>query len=410
MDQLLKAILDAETSDATLKGAVDGARRDSLRRMAKAKKIPTSVSGFGCLYRPKYTYKGELKQSAVWWLKYSIGGREIRRSSQTDDQSAAYAQLLKLASEHAVGIRTSASAETVTVAELLDLVISDYIERGRKTLYDLRTRVARIKQHFGELRAAALRTADVKAFIGWLKREGKQPATINRYLSNLHRAFELGLEHDPPLAHKLPVIPWQDESGNVRQGMLSEADYARLKATLPAYAALALVIGYHTGMRQGEILSLQWSQVDLEGLRITLDAGQVKNRKARIVPIWGEMAAYLTMARACSKTRFVIEYNGVRVRRLKGVWKRARLSLGIDILFHDLRRTALSRMEDAGIPRHLAMQASGHKTESAYRRYLIGTARDAERVRAALEIWQADRSAISTRGSTRGKEWNERTN
>ena len=92
-----------------------------------------------------------------------------------------------------------------------------------------------------------------------LQAEGKANAAINRSLAALRRMFHIAKESRK--IREMPHFPMLKES-NVRKGTLKQESYPLLLAALPEYLRPALAIGYHTGMRLGEIQGLKREQVD----------------------------------------------------------------------------------------------------------------------------------------------------
>jgi hypothetical protein len=70
-------------------------------------------------------------------------------------------------------------------------------------------------------------------------------------LAYLHRAMVLGTKEDPTLVLRIPGWFEKLPEDNVRTGVLSPEMYRALLAELAPHARLALVIGYHLGMRRG---------------------------------------------------------------------------------------------------------------------------------------------------------------
>ena len=68
----------------------------------------------------------------------------------------------------------------------------------------------------------------------------------------------------------------------------------------------------------------------------------------------------------------VFRRSGRRLQSFRSSWKKTCAKAGLPgLLFHVLRRNAVTNLERAGVPRSVAMKCTGHKTESIYRRYAI---------------------------------------
>ena len=161
---------------------------------------------------------------------------------------------------------------------------------------------------------------------------------------------------------------------NARTGVVSHEQYRAIRDQLPSYARIALVIGYHTGARKGEIRKIRLEMINLKSARIELVRKTTKNKNPRYLPIYGDMAAELSMAISLADPScpFLIQDKGKQVTEFKKSWKSACDKAQVDhALFHDLRRTAVTNMIEAGFTEKEAMEISGHKTRSVFDRYHI---------------------------------------
>jgi integrase len=64
--------------------------------------------------------------------------------------------------------------------------------------------------------------------------------------------------------------------------------------------------------------------------------------------------------------------NGRPIKDFKASWKKACESAGVpNMLFHDLRRTAVRNLIRADVPQTVAKRISGHESDSVFERYNI---------------------------------------
>ncbi len=270
--------------------------------------------------------------------------------------------------------------ERLTIDALLNDVLTDYRLQSRKSTDWAEWIVEKnLKPFFGSMPASKMNAAAVERYVHHRQAQAVAPATIGNDLAILRRALNLALRAGK--IGKAPYIP-RPRIQNARQGFVEPEQYKALRDALPDHLKPIFVVGYHTGIRSGELRSMEWSQVDMLAGEIRLAGSQTKNSHPRTVPIYGEMRPFLELAlenrnKDYPECPWVFSYRGRHIgEHLKG-WHEACKTAGLPGLhFHDLRRSAVRAMERAGIPRHVAMGISGHRTEAVYRRYDIVSGRD----------------------------------
>ncbi len=233
------------------------------------------------------------RRGKIWWLKYYQDGRRCRETSGSISKREAEKLLRKREGAIASGTFTGIAPEKTTLRELGRDLLNDYKMNGKRTLGQVERYVNRLDQYFGAARVQQITTDTVRSYIVWRQastnqRTGKKPsnASINRELSALRRMLNLGRQAAKVITG--PHVPLLREN-NVRQGFLHHHDYLRLMGAVPSYLRPVLSLAYNTGLRKAEVLSLRWSQVDLNEGLIRLEPGTTKNRHGRSIPVTGDL-------------------------------------------------------------------------------------------------------------------------
>jgi integrase len=330
------------------------------------------------------------KRGPVWWIAYSSNGQESRESSRSPRRSEARMLLTQRLAQRDQGTLPSAGSRTVRLSTLLEALVTDLALRNVASLRHIQSHLAHVTAFCGTMRAQDVTETVIDRFVQAQRAAGAAPASVNRRTGLLGQALKLGYRRQQvlrvPHIRRLPV-------DNVREGFFEAADLDRLLPHLPPYLQDITRFGYYTGWRKGEILSLEWRDVDLKAGTVRLRSAQSKTRRGRQIPLHGPLRRVIDH-RATQRTvgdrlvPYVFHREGRRVRDIDTAWKTATRKAGIPYrLFHDLRRTAVRNMVQAGIPERVAMAISGHATRSMFDRYHIVSDADLREAMRRLEAF-----------------------
>jgi integrase len=214
---------------------------------------------------------------------------------------------------------------------------------------------------FGEKGLTAITTDDVEAFRDWRRAQGLSPVTINHDLKLLRKMlnwgirkgylerspFKIGTEAAISLARETPR-DWRFEAESDEKKLL-DACNPHLRAVVTALL--------DTACRLGEILSLQWQDVNLDKREMTIRAEKSKTRTSRLVPISTRLGSILEMRRIDPDGRqwgpsaYVFgNATGQQVKSIRTAWENAIERAGLMVQLRDLRHEAGSRFDEAGVP------------------------------------------------------------
>lgn len=154
-----------------------------------------------------------------------------------------------------------------------------------------------------------------------------------------------------------------------------ERGYQEWPAENPNHLTAIVLLALNTGLRQGEIFNLRWTDVDLVGARLTVRGDGAKSGQTRHVPLNSEALKVLTYRQRHVPTDGYVfpgrtDSDDGRLDNVKKGWaalmKAAKIS---DFRFHDLRHTFASKLVMAGVDLNTVRELLGHSDLKMTLRY-----------------------------------------
>jgi integrase len=195
-------------------------------------------------------------------------------------------------------------------------------------------------------------------------------STINRELAFLKVVFSKAMiwkkaQHNPVLG-----VRFFNEREKSRVRHLDQAEQEGLLSVCPPELRRIVLIALRTGMRQTEILSIRWRDVDPVSNLLTIPKS--KGGGKRYIPLHGDVAELLSQMPRAGEYVFQGRKGGHAAwgGPLRVAWEKSLVTAGIsDFRFHDLRHTTASQLAMRGASLQAIAAILGHSSTRMAERY-----------------------------------------
>jgi integrase len=283
--------------------------------------------------------------------------------------------------------------EVPTLKNFAPRFVEDYARANRQKPSGIATKERMLRLYlqpaFGHKRLDAITNEDVQHIKRTL--QAKAPKTVNNVLAVLSKLLKVAVEWD--VIDRMPCVVRLLRVPKTEAPFHDFDEYERLveAATGDDAALLTVLLGGEAGLRCGEMMALEWRDVDLTKARVCVQRSDwnghvstTKGGRLRYVGLTSRLAGALRKHRQhqhLRSRRVLCHEDGTSVTRqfvqsrVRSAARRANVREGV----HILRHTFCSHLAMRGAPAKAIQELAGHQDLSMTMRYmhLSPTARDA---------------------------------
>ena len=328
------------------------------------------------------------RRGEVWWYKFYFAGRLIRESSKSTSKTVARDAEKQRRRELESGFHNISQAREQRIRSLKE-IIDEYLVG-----YRLRFRAPRFASYalghvsrlLGTRLAVDIDANSVLAYQEDRLREGAAPKSINEEVR-----FLLKMLGDPGeiiraqlrKKHQLKLSVQNRIGKAFDSGETDKLCAETIKSKSP-HIHVAFMLARNAGLRDAEIKTLTWGQVDLKAGYLRVGRAKTEAGAGRTIPFNSELNNALVQHRARYEERFgriqpewylfpfgrPMPSDPTRhVTTLKTAWNNVRKNAEVKGRWHDNRHTLITELAESGAGDETIMQIAGHVSRNMLRHY-----------------------------------------
>jgi integrase len=330
------------------------------------------------------------KRGDVWWYKFRFAGQVIRESSKSKSKTVAgdaeRSRRRKLEeSWNQIKRRTLPPTFERAGSAWLEAEKPHLAERTYE-IYEVALR-CHLKPALGALLLCDIDANRIASYQARRKAEKASARTLNKELQVLRQVLK---------RHKL----WANLQGDVKferehndiGKCLSREEEKNLLAACGSNALLNAVVtlALNTALRKNEIRTLRWSQIDFEKRTVAVGRAKAEGGSGRVIPLnqpafnaMAKWAGRLIESKAEDYVFPACEAAGIErkhpdceridpsrpIKSWRSAWRAALKRSGLQVRFHDLRHTCITKLAESQASEQTLMAISGHVSRRMIEHY-----------------------------------------
>lgn len=323
--------------------------------------------------------KGGEKEVAIfrkhghWYIDYYVDAKRVRERVGTRKADAEKALAIRSAEVTQDRFQMKPKRNSPRFEQFVPRYL-EYVEANKRGLRSEKYRIRTLAQFFSGKRLSDVTPWDVERYKAE-RRKTVKAATVNRELGNFKHMLNMAVRWgmlDKNRIRDVKLLHVEKRPERILGRDEEERLLAACNRTRAPHLLHIVTLALHTGMRKGEILSLEWDMVDFVERSLRIDKSKSKYGERTIYlnesayrtlwQLWQERQNHFVFPNPRNPTEPIKDHK-------MGYWRAVKLAGIRHIRFHDLRHTFATRLVQAGVDLITVQQLLGHSSIRMTARY-----------------------------------------